>query len=213
MEFIDENLSRYALDHTSHESELLKRIERETNLEVLRPRMLSGSLQGRLLAVIARMVHPDYIVEVGTYTGYSALCLAEGLSENGKLVTIEKNVELEDRIRGYFSESVHSGKLDLRIGDAAVILAELEDGINLAFIDADKPNYQQYYELLLAKVRSGGIILADNVLWSGKVIQPVKEDDIDTISLQKFNSFVQADNRVENILLPVRDGLMIIRKK
>lgn len=213
MEFIDPQLNNYAEQHTSPESELLQRINRETNLEVLMPRMLSGHLQGRILAMVSKMISPSYIVEIGTYTGYSALCMAEGLKEAGKLITIEYNEELQKRILGYFNESEYANLIDLRIGDAMAILPTLATGIDLVFIDADKTNYLNYYNLVFNKLNSGGYILADNVLWSGKVIEEVNPDDADTIALKKFNTFVQQDERAENILLPVRDGLMLIRKK
>ena len=213
MEFIDAELNYYAEQHTTAESELLQRINRETNLEVLMPRMLSGHLQGRILAMVAKMISPSYIVEIGTYTGYSALCMAEGLMKEGKLITIEFNEELQKRILGYFNESKYAPQMDLRIGDAMAILPALKPGIDLVFIDADKGNYLNYYNLVIDKINSGGYILADNVLWSGKVIAQVDPDDEDTIALKKFNTFVQQDERVENVLLPVRDGLMLIRKK
>ena len=213
MEFIDAELNNYAEQHTSSESELLQKINRETNLEVLMPRMLSGHLQGRILAMVSKMITPFYIVEIGTYTGYSALCMAEGLREGGKLITIEYSKELEKRILGYFNESKYAKIMDLRIGDAVAILPALEPGIDLVFIDADKANYLNYYNLVIDKLNPGGYILADNVLWSGKVIEEVDPEDEETIALIKFNTYVQQDERVENILLPVRDGLMLIRKK
>ena len=213
MEFIDPKLNMYAEKHTSSEAELLNRINRETNLEVLQPRMLSGHLQGRILAMISQMIRPSYIVEIGTYTGYSALCLAEGLNQNGKLATIEYNHELEDRLQEYFKESEYANQIDLKIGDAIEVLPTLENGIDLVFIDADKVNYLNYYNLVFNKLKSGGYILADNVLWSGKVLEDFNDQDEDTAALIKFNSFIQNDNRVENVLLPVRDGLMLIRKK
>lgn len=213
MEFIDPVLNEYVEKHTSAETALLNRINRETNLEVLRPRMLSGHLQGRILAAISQMIAPGYILEVGTYTGYSALCLAEGLSQNGKLITIEKNVELEDRVKGYFSASEKGDQLILHLGDALEIIPGLENGIDLVFIDADKVNYLNYYQAVIDKVRSGGFILADNVLWSGKVATLPEPDDFDTQALLEFNKFIQNDARVENVLLPVRDGIMLIRKK
>jgi len=213
MEFIDPQLNDYAEQHTSPESELLQRISRETNLEVLMPRMLSGHLQGRILSMVAKMINPSYIVEIGTYTGYSALCLAEGLKDDGNLITIEYNKELQDRIQRYFNESNYRELLDLRIGDATEILLTLEAGIDLVFIDADKGNYLNYYNMVFDKINPGGYILADNVLWSGKVLEEVSPEDEETATLKKFNTFVQQDERVENILLPVRDGLMLIRKK
>ena len=213
MEFIDPHINNYAEQHTTPESELLQRINRETNLEVLMPRMLSGHLQGRILAMVSKMINPSYIVEIGTYTGYSALCMAEGLREQGSLVTIEYNAELQKRILNYFNESKYAKLLNLRIGDAIEILPTLAPDIDLVFIDADKTNYLNYYNLVIEKLNPGGYILADNVLWSGKVIEEVNLDDADTIALKKFNTFVQRDERVENILMPVRDGLMLIRKK
>jgi caffeoyl-CoA O-methyltransferase len=213
MEFIDSVLNEYAEHHTSAESELLKRINRETNLEVLRPRMLSGHLQGRMLAAISHMIKPDYILEIGTYTGYSALCLAEGLGEKGKLVTIERNAELEDRVRGYFAESRRAAQLEIRIGDALQLIPDVAADIDLVFIDADKVNYLNYYKLVIDKVKPGGFILADNVLWSGKVVDKLDPEDVDTAALLDFNRFILEDDRVENVLLPVRDGIMLIRKK
>ncbi len=212
MEFIPPEINAYAEAHTTAEPELLNRINRETHLEVLYPRMLSGHLQGRLLAMLARMINPAYIVEVGTYTGYSALCLAEGLRPGGKLITIEKNPELEKRVRSYLNASTLGKMVELRIGEAQEIIPTLPDGIDLAFIDADKVSYLKYYELLLDKLQPGGYLLADNVLWSGKVTDE-NARDADTVALQKFNNFVQADKRVENVLLPVRDGLMMMRKR
>lgn len=213
MEFIDPKLYTYAEEHSSVEADLLSKINRETNLEVLWPRMLSGHLQGRILAMISKMISPEYIVEIGTYTGYSALCLAEGLNQNGKLITIEYNNELEDRVQAYFNESEHAKQIDLKIGDATKVLPALENGIDLVFIDADKVNYLNYYNLVFDKLKHGGYILADNVLWSGKVVEESDQQDEDTVALVEFNSFVQNDSRVENVLLPVRDGLMLIRKK
>ena len=213
MEFIDPNISEYAENHTSAEIDLLKKINRQTNIEVLRPRMLSGHLQGRLLSAISHLLRPRYILEIGTYTGYSALCLAEGLQESGRLVTIERNEELEERIKGYFSESSSAAQLELRIGDALKIIPDLPGDIDLVFIDADKVNYLTYYNLVLEKLRPGGFILADNVLWSGKVVAHPDPSDIDTAALLEFNKFIQEDERVENVLLPVRDGIMLIRKK
>ncbi len=212
MEFINEELNNYAEEHSSAESELLHKIHRETYLEVLRPRMLSGHLQGRLLSFLSKMIKPKYILEIGTYTGYSALCLAEGLAPQGKLITIDRNEELEERVLSYFKNSAYKDQLELKIGDARTLLPELSRGIDLVFIDADKQNYQNYYDLVIDKVNTGGYIIADNVLWSGKVIATIEPDDVDTPALIKFNKFVQEDKRVENILLPVRDGLMIIRK-
>lgn len=212
MNFIQKEIEQYAEAHTSPENLLLKKITRDTFLEVLQPRMLSGHLQGRLLSMFAKMIKPDAILEIGTYTGYSALCLAEGLSANGKLITIDKNVELFDRVNGYFSESSFGAKLEMRSGDAIKLIPQINDSWDMVFIDADKENYLDYYELILPKVKSGGYILADNVLWSGKVIDSSASDK-DTIALRRFNKALLRDNSVEVILLPIRDGLTVVRKK
>ncbi len=204
------DLLTYAEQHTSSESELLKNINRETHLYVLKPRMLSGHLQGRILSMISHMIRPERILEIGTYTGYSAICLAEGLSPNGKLVTIDINEELEDRVRSYFKQSGFSDKIDYRIGDATNIIPELADAFDLVFIDADKENYLNYFNLVINKVRTGGFILADNVFWSGKVLD--EASDKDTRAIIEFNNAIQEDTRVENVLLPVRDGIMMMRK-
>lgn len=210
MEFIDESILRYAEIHSVQESELLHRINRETHLSVLKPRMLSGHLQGRILSMISKMIRPDLILEVGTYTGYSALCLAEGLSSNGKLITIDVNEELEDRVRGYFRESKFNDKIDYKIGDAKKIIPTLQAPFDLVFIDADKEGYSLYYDLVIDKVTPGGFILADNVLWSGKVLDA--EPSKDTLAILHFNKKVCEDPRVEHVLMPIRDGIMILRK-
>jgi caffeoyl-CoA O-methyltransferase len=210
MELIPPDIERYCLAHTASESDLLRKINRDTHAEVLMPRMVSGHLQGRFLAMVSQMVRPHRILEIGTYTGYSALCLAEGLADAGKVVTIDINEELETRVRGYFSQSPFQYKIDYRIGKAADIIPTLSDVFDLVFIDADKENYALYYDLIVDKVRPGGLIIADNVLWSGKVLQ--EKTDKDTRAIQQFNQKVHADSRVENFLLPLRDGLLIIRK-
>ena len=213
MDFVDKDIQRYAETHTTPANQLLNTIERETYIQVLRPRMLSGHLQGRILSMLAKMISPRYILEIGTYTGYSALCLCEGLADNGTLVTIDINHELEDRVRNYFEQSVYKDQIDFRIADALEEIDKLNDGIDMVFLDADKSNYQQYYEIILPKMRRGGYMLADNVLWSGKVVHKLDPKDTDTASLLEFNQMVQSDPRVENVLMPVRDGLMIIRVK
>ncbi len=212
MEFISDDLANYVEAHSQPESALLQKINRETHLEVLGPRMLSGHLQGRVLSIIAKMIYPTNILEIGTYTGYSALCLAEGLKKGGKLITIDKNVELEARVKSYVAESLYNQQIDVRIGDALELIPLLNKKFDLIFIDADKPNYINYYNLVMEKLAVGGFIIADNVLWSGKVVNPLNETDADTKALLKFNKIVQNDNRVENVLFPIRDGLMIIRK-
>ena len=212
MEFIEEELARYVEEHSQPESELLKRINRETHLEVLRPRMLSGHLQGRVLSMLSKMIRPKNVLEIGTYTGYSALCIAEGLAEGGKIITIDKNEELEARVRQYVKESPYGQQIELRIGDALEILPTLEEDFDLVFIDADKANYLNYFNLVIDRLHSGAYLIADNVLWSGKVIEQVEEGDVDTHALIEFNKAMQHDNRVENVLFPIRDGLMVIRK-
>ncbi|TPE45150.1 O-methyltransferase [Pontibacter mangrovi] len=214
MEFIDEELLRYSEDHTSPESELLHKINRQTHLSVMKPRMLSGHLQGRLLSMYSKMIQPKQILEIGTYTGYSALCMAEGLQPGGTLHTVDINEELEERVRGYFEESGYGEQMKLYIGNALEIVPTLDVAFDLVFIDADKINYTRYYEMVVDKVRPGGYIIADNVLWSGKVLEKYRKKlDEDTKAVMDFNLHVHQDERVENLLLPVRDGLMIARKK
>ncbi len=210
MEFIDIELQRYSEAHTSPESDLLKKINRDTHSLVMKPRMLSGHMQGRFLSVLSKMIRPKTVLEIGTYTGYSALCLAEGVQSNGKLITIDINEELETRVRGYFKESSFNDRIDYRIGNALKIIPELNGPFDLVFIDADKENYPNYYDLVIDKVAQGGIILADNVLWSGKVIN--QNPDKDTRNVMVFNDKVHNDPRVENVLLPIRDGITVIRK-
>ena len=212
MNFISLELEQYAGIHTSPESELLARINRETHLEVLQPRMLSGHLQGRVLSLLANLLKPKRILEIGTYTGYSALCLAEGLPDDGKLITIDVKEELQARVQGYFNDSSYKGQIDYRIGDAMELIPTLPDMWDLVFIDADKKNYLNYYDLVIERMNPGGIILADNILWSGKVIDEAAQDR-ETVLLRKYNERIQADERVENILLPIRDGIMVARKK
>ncbi len=211
MEFLPDDIARYVEDHTSPESDLLKRISRDTHAQVLMPRMLSGHVQGRFLAMISQFIKPKFILEIGTYTGYSAICLAEGLAPDGKLITLDVNEELESRVRGYFQQAYLETKVDYRIGDAAKIIPTLDVMFDLVFIDADKENYGLYYDLVFDKVKPGGAILADNVLWSGKVTQT--KVDKDTRALIEFNKKVNNDTRVEALLLPLRDGIMMLRKK
>jgi caffeoyl-CoA O-methyltransferase len=208
MEILNQELQQYAERHTSPESELLKIINRQTNANVLMPRMLSGHLQGRLLSMISHMIRPKSILEIGTYTGYSALCLAEGLVNGGRLITIDINEELEQLVKRYFES--YKEQISYLIGNALDIIPTLEETFDLVFIDADKSNYTKYFDLVIDKVRLGGFILADNVLWSGKVLD--KNPDNDTKAIISFNQKIQDDQRVENVLLPVRDGIMTIRK-
>lgn len=210
MDIIHKEIQAYAEKHTSEESPLLKKINRDTHAQVLSPRMLSGQLQGRVLSMISCMLRPEVILEIGTYTGYSALCMAEGLRENGKLITIDINEELYDRVSGYFREANLHDRIDYRIGDATVMIPRLQERFDLVFIDADKENYSRYFDLVIDRVNLNGIILADNVLWSGKVLQ--SRPDKDTRAIVDFNEKVQRDKRVENVLLPIRDGIMMMRK-
>jgi caffeoyl-CoA O-methyltransferase len=213
MDFLPKNINDYSENHTSPEVDLLSRLNRETHAKILNSRMLSGHLQGRVLAMFSQMMRPNRILEIGTYTGYSALCLAEGLGDNGKIITIDVNEELESFTRGFFKVSKYSDKIDYRIGDAGEIIPTLTEKFDLVFIDADKMNYQKYYDLVFDKVRVGGYIISDNVLWSGKVadIQEGKKIDKDTQNLINFNKMCHDDVRTENILMPIRDGLMISR--
>ena len=208
MEILNPELQRYAERHTTAENELLKKINRDTHANVLMPRMLSGHLQGRVLSMISQMIRPKTALEIGTYTGYSALCLAEGLAEGGKLISIDINEELEHKVKQYFEVFAH--KIDYRIGNALDIIPALDLEFDLVFIDADKRNYANYFDLIIDKLRPGGFILADNVLWSGKVLDEKPDDD--TKAIISFNQKIHNDQRVENVLLPIRDGIMMIRK-
>jgi predicted O-methyltransferase YrrM len=191
---------------------LLSQIDRETHLEVLQPRMLSGHFQGRVLSMLAQLLKPTAILEIGTYTGYSALCLAEGLSPDGKLITIDVNEELAPRVRGYFQASAYAQQIDYRIANAAQLIPTLPYTFDLIFIDADKQQYPLYYEQALEKLKPGGFILIDNVLWSGKVLD-TQHQDKDSVLLRELNLKISQDARVEKVLLPIRDGLYLIRKK
>ena len=213
MEFLDALLEAYIEAHTQDESEILKKINRDTHLKVMMPRMLSGHLQGQILSMLSSMIQPAKILEIGTYTGYSAICLSKGLQENGKLITIDINAELEDRVRNYFTEAGLQNKIDYRIADALKMIPNLNETFDLVFIDADKNNYSNYFDLVIDKVRKGGFIIADNVLWSGKILLPKNEMDKDTLHIDAFNKKMQNDTRVENVLFPIRDGLMVMRKK
>jgi len=211
MEFLNPLLEKYVCEHTANESDLLNKINRETHLEVLQPRMLSGHFQGRVLSMFSKMIRPKRILEIGTYTGYSALCLAEGLTPNGKLVTIDINEELAPRVRSYFLASEFSEQIDYKIGAAMELLPTLNEKWDIVFIDADKHNYINYYHLVFPMVNVGGFIIADNVLWSGKVVDSTQNDK-DTQFLREYNRLNHEDERVEEVLFPIRDGLMVSRK-
>ena len=210
MEFLPEKIENYSLENTSRESDLLSELNRETWAKVMTPRMLSGHLQGRILSMISNMLKPNTIIEIGTYTGYSALCLAEGLSENGILHTIDINEEYTSYAHKYFQRSDYTDKITQHIGNAVDVIPSISEKVQLVFIDADKENYSNYYNLIFDKLEIDGYIIADNVLWSGKVVED--KMDIETKALDEYNKMIQNDNRVENILLPVRDGLMICKK-
>jgi len=213
MEFLEQNLANYIVAHTSESAILLQELERETNLKVLMPRMISGHFQGRVLSMLSKMIQPKNILEIGTYTGYSALCLAEGLADDGRLLTIDINAEVEELVRKYFNKSNYKNQIEYIIADAMNYLKTIQGKFDIVFIDADKENYQQYYDMIIDHVNPGGYIIADNVLWSGKVVADLKKIDKDTQAILNFNAFVQSDERVENVLFPIRDGLLIARKK
>lgn len=210
MNFLDSDLERYVQQHSEQEPELLQQLARETHLKVLQPRMLSGAYQGRLLALLSKLVSPMQVLEIGTYTGYSALCLAEGLHPKGRIDTIDMNEELTDMQRSYFNASGFGNQIFQHLGNAAEIIPNLSGTFDLVFIDADKEQYPLYFDLIVDRVRTGGLIIADNVLWSGKVLE--KTADEATQALQIFNKKVVDDVRVETLLLPVRDGLTLLRK-
>lgn len=213
MHFIPEALDEYAVNHTQQEPPLLVQLARETHQKILQPRMLSGHYQGRLLSMISKIVRPRTILELGTYTGYSALCLAEGLHPEGELHTIDVNEELEDFQKKYFDLSQYRHLIYQHLGNALDIIPTLDLKYDLVFMDADKPNYPAYLDLLIDRMNPGGIILTDNVLWSGKVVEPLKEDDFSTIALVEYNKRIAQDNRLETVMLPIRDGLSITRVK
>lgn len=211
MSFVNDDLSAYLEKSCEPEPELLKRIDRETQLEVLMPRMVSGHFQGRVLSFLSKMIQPNRILEIGTFTGYATLCFAEGLANDGKIITLDINEELEDRVRGYFAASAFDNQIDYRIGNASDIIPSIDEVFDIVFIDADKKNNGLYYHQVFDKVKSGGLILIDNVLWSGKVV--ANKTDQDTTNILTFNEMISADTRVEKLILPIRDGLFIVRKK
>ena len=211
MDFLPDKIEEYSLLHTTKENELLAKLNRETWAKVMIPRMLSGHLQGRILSMYSKMLAPKNILEIGTYTGYSALCLAEGLAKNGKLHTIDHNEEVISFAKRYFEMSEYKNNIVQHLGNALDIISEINTEFQLVFIDADKENYCNYYNLVMEKLTLGGYIIADNVLWSGKILDS-NEEGKETQALRTFNQRIHEDNRVENILLPIRDGLMLCRK-
>jgi predicted O-methyltransferase YrrM len=213
MDFIPLELQAYAENHTSSEPKLLQDLTKETWQKVLQPRMLSGHYQGRLLSLISKLIKPETILEIGTYTGYSALCLAEGLAKQGRLDTIDRNEELYDLQRKYFDKSDYSKQIFQHTGDAKAIIPKLDKSYDLIFMDADKASYPTYFKLIIPKLNSGGLLLSDNVLWSGKVIEKLDPKDKDTKALLDYNQLLKEDPRLETVLLPIRDGLTLSRKK
>ncbi|MBT8303843.1 MAG: O-methyltransferase [Bacteroidia bacterium] len=212
MHFIPEAIDNYILAHSEDEPELLQQLNRETNQKVLQPRMLSGHYQGRILSMISKLVNPRSVLEIGTYTGYSAICLAEGLQEDGEIHTIDHNEELHDLQRKYFDKSGFGKQIMQHTGDALDILNDLDMTFDLVFIDADKENYINYFHAIIDKLNPSGIIISDNVLWSGKVLDKVQDEDEATKALIEYNKLLKADQRVDSIILPIRDGLTLSRK-
>ncbi|MBU2922946.1 O-methyltransferase [Winogradskyella psychrotolerans] len=213
MHFLPENLDKYVVDHSEQEPKLLQQLTRETYQKVLQPIMLSGPYQGRVLSMISKLIGPKSILELGTFTGYSTLCLAEGLDKNGELHTIDVNEELVDFQRKYFDQSDFGKQIIQHTGNALDIIPSLDQTFDLIFIDADKPNYSNYFHLIIDKLNPGGIILSDNVLWHGKVVEPLNEKDKSTKAVLDYNTLLKNDNRIETVLLPIRDGLTISRRK
>ena len=213
MYFISEKLDDYVVQHTENEPELLRELSRETFQKMLQPRMLSGHFQGRNLSFLSKIIRPKKILELGTFTGYSALCLAEGLHKDGELHTIDKNEELVSIQRRYFNRSIHGSKIHQHTGCALEIIKKLNYKFDLIFIDADKSNYVNYFNLLAEKIKRGGVLISDNVLWSGKVIEPLENSDLSTKVLLEYNKLLKEDPRFETILLPIRDGLTLSIKR
>ncbi|MBU2939301.1 O-methyltransferase [Lacinutrix sp. C3R15] len=213
MYFLPEKLDEYVVAHSQEEPELLQQLTRETYQKILQPIMLSGPYQGRVLSMISKLIRPKSILELGTFTGYATLCLAEGLQAAGEIHTIDINEELEDFQRKYFDKSGYGTQIHQHLGSAIDILPKLDKTFDLVFIDADKPNYVNYFHLIINKLKPGGIILSDNVLWHGKVIEPLNDKDTSTKAVLEFNTLLKNDDRIETVLLPIRDGLTISRKK
>ena len=211
-DIVNNKIEDYIRKNSSKEPEILKNLNKETYLKILNPRMLSGHLQGRFLSIITKLIKPKKILEIGTYTGYSAICMAEGLIEKGIIHTIDINEELVSIQNKYFAKSKCNNSIIQHVGDARNIIKSINEKFDLVFLDADKENYIEYYELVIEKVKKGGLIIADNVLWTGKVVEPNKDDDELTQYLIDFNKMINEDDRVENIILPLRDGLNIILK-
>ncbi len=213
MHFLSDELDTYVTVHSQDEPELLAQLNKETHQKILQPRMLSGHFQGRVLSMLSKIIHPKTILEIGTYTGYATLCLAEGLAENGTIDTIDNEEELADFQRKYFDKSIWGNQITQHLGDGLDILPTLTKKYDLVFIDADKENYINYFHLIVPMMNQGGIILSDNVLWSGKVLEELNPKDITTKTLLDYNLLLKTDARVETVLLPIRDGLTVSRVK
>jgi predicted O-methyltransferase YrrM len=213
MDFLDSVIEQYALEHSEVESTLLNELNRQTHIKIIQPRMLSGHLQGRILSLLSQSIRPKTILEIGTYTGYSALCMAEGLQKNGQLYTIDNNKEIAPFANKYFNKSSYKNLIKMIVGNALDVIPDLNLKWDLVFIDADKENYSNYFDAIIENVNQGGMIIADNVLWSGKVTKPTSKNDVETQALKSFNEKVHSDSRVSNVLMPVRDGMMIMIKK
>jgi len=211
LHFLPDKIDKYAVNHSEDEPKILKELSKETWQKVLIPRMLSGHYQGRLLSMLSKLTNPKSILEIGTYTGYSALCLAEGLQKEGTLYTIDKNEELFDIQKKYFNKSDYKNQIKQYLGSALDIIPTINDTFDLVFIDADKPNYSNYFHAIIGKMNKGGVIISDNVLWSGKVVEKVDKKDISTLEIIKYNTLLKEDIRIETVLLPIRDGLTISR--
>ena len=213
MYFLPDKLDEYIVQHSEQEPELLQQLTRETYQKVLQPIMLSGPYQGRVLSMISKLINPKTVLELGTFTGYSTLCLAEGMKSDGELHTIDINEELVDFQRKYFDKSEYGSQIIQHTGNAIDIIPKLNTSFDLVFIDADKPNYSNYFHLIIDKLNSGGVILSDNVLWHGKVVEPLNDKDNSTKAVLDYNTLLKTDERIETVMLPIRDGLTISRKK
>lgn len=211
MNFLPEKIDQYSINHSQEEPLILKELTKETWQKIINPRMLSGAFQGRVLSMISKLIQPKNSLEIGTYTGYSAICIAEGMSDDGNIDTIDKNEELVDLQNKYFEKSGYRSKITQHVGLALEIIPSLDKKFDLVFIDADKSNYSNYFHLVIDKMNKGGVILSDNVLWSGKVVEKLDPKDQDTKALLAYNTLLNTDNRVETVLLPIRDGLTISR--
>ena len=211
MDFIDKKIMEYVINNSENEPELLKELTKETYQKILQPRMLSGHPQGRILSLLSKIIKPKRILEIGTYTGYGTICLAEGLSDDGKIITIDKNEEIIDFQNKYFEKSGYRDKIIQLNGEALDLIETLDDKYDIIFLDADKENYINYYKAVSDKIVKGGILITDNVLWSGKVLEPSKSSDIETEILNKFNQLLKKDKKFETVIIPIRDGVSISR--